>query len=433
MPRKFKYKFTRKESDYDKYSKKLSPRHKRLLLGTTDVIRHGIDALEVNVTRNVIKMFYVYVKIKLQEGDQREGELKEIYTFINKYVFAEPSELAYFKEYDIDELKNLFTQCYEVFVKDTRDDDTLGIKIRKITSSGELDYHSIFEQKMRIIQLVLNYIDFLFLHYISKTLNMDHPLGLAIAKSYIEKSTRNLEKQTNIDILKRGVTQRVIEIKVSFLEQTIITVERDLKAYLSDAKYDNVKTEVLDEYNEYHGKLNESLHLKYDLAGKIRTHKVLFESMNELGMNWVCNCANVNGGNSEYFYVYIYDLIMYKYRLLAYLLLNEYNIKTKQEVLDSLEKIESYDKDEMAYDFFTRNIRSAEDINAHIIKLFEKKYQKFIKTILAVGTRTPYEKSVVTPTFFSLVDMPFKHEPLASLKYFPIMITAKEYLKYRNL
>lgn len=420
MPRKFKYKFSRKKSDYDKYSKKLSLGHRRLLLGTTDVIRNGMDALEVNVSKNIIKMFYVYLKIKLQEMDLREGEMPSVYTFMNKFIFGKLYDADHFKEYDIDELKNLFSKCYKVFVKDATDDDMLGRQLRKITNSRELDYLSILDLEDTVIKYVHDYIDFLYSYYVSKTLSLDNPLEIVMREQYIAKSDKNLEKKTNIDILDRGISQRVLEIKISFFNQTMITVKKDLEAYLTAKKYEDVKTQVMDKYNEYYKKLDERIHLKENFTPKIRTHGTFFDMMNKLKMNWVCNCADVKGGGSEYFYVYIYDLIMYKYRLLAYFLLNEYNIKTKKEVLDSLENIESYNEDERAYDFFTRKIGSAEDINAHIIKLFEKKHQKFIKTILAVETRTPYEKDIVNPTFLSLVDMDFKHAPLAALKCFPI-------------
>ena len=318
MLRKPKYKFTRKKSDYDKHSEKLSLGHKRLLLGTTDVIRNGTDALEVNVTKKVMRMFYVYLKIKLQEMDQIEGEMQTVYTFMNKFIFTKLYDVDYFKEYDIDELKNLFAKYYKVFVKDTTDNDMLGSKLRKTTKSGKLDYFSILYLEDTVTKYVRDYIDFLYSYYVSKTLSLDNPLEIVMREQYIAKSDKNLEKKTNIDILDRGISQRVLEIKISFFNQTMITVKKDLEAYLTAKKYEDVRTQVMDKYNEYYKKLDERVHLKENFTPKIRTHDTFFDVMNKLKMNWVCNCADVNGGGSEYFYVYIYDLIMYKYRLLAY-------------------------------------------------------------------------------------------------------------------
>jgi hypothetical protein len=113
---------------------------------------------------------------------------------------------------------------------------------------------------------------------------------------------------------------------------------------------------------------------------------------------------------------------MYKYRLLAYLLVNEYRIKSKQKILKLLEKNDSYTADEKTFDFFTRHIQSEKDINAHIVKLFEKKYQKFIKTLLSIKTRTTYDKEEITPVFYSLVDTNFKHRPIMAATFFFTLI-----------
>jgi hypothetical protein len=285
MPRKFKYKFVRKKSDYDKYSENLSLGHRRLLFGTTDVIRDGIDTLEVEVFKNILKIFHAYLNLRFNDEDSEKESIQMVYLFMEKFIFGKWSDVDSFIESDIDELKRVFEKCYESFVQDMLNSQPLAMQVRLSTDFRELDYSSVVEQQEGIVQLVYDYIDFLFLRYVSKTLSLDHPLGLAIAKTYIRKSTKDLDKPTNIDILKRGVAQRVIEVKISFLDQTLKTVKKDLNAYLSDEKYIDVKNRVMQEYDSYYKNIKDSLHIKDNLSSKVRTHENLFKDMNNLGMN----------------------------------------------------------------------------------------------------------------------------------------------------
>ena len=126
-----------------------------------------MEHLEVKVSKNVIKMFYAYLKIKLHGVDQNEGDIQAVYTFMSKFIFRELYDVDCFREYDIDELKNLFAKYYKVFAKDATDDDMLGKQLREITNSRKVDYSSISDLKNMIIRHIHDYIDFLDQYYVS--------------------------------------------------------------------------------------------------------------------------------------------------------------------------------------------------------------------------------------------------------------------------
>jgi len=420
MFRRPKNKFSKEKSDYDKVRKKLSFRDKLILFGTTDAVAKGFNALERKLTQQIMKMFYLYLSHELYETNQTNKEFQTMYTFLDKCILRKNNCISFIKKSDLDELKQVLNKYYIIFMQNTLNNHILKDELCRATNSINYEYLSISDHSKRIIQYLHDYIDFIDMYYVSKRLALDSFIMPTITKKYIQSSDKNLSKKTNKNNLNRGINARVLEIKMSLLNQTMITIKEDLKIFLTDKKYTDVKNIIMNNYDEYYRKLDRFIHLKGNFASKIKKQKSTFEIMDSLQMNWICKCSDINGGGSKYFYLFVYDIVMYKFRLWAYLLQNEWNMKTKKEVLEALEKDTLKDEEERTFDFFTRHIRNEGNINAHIIKLFGKKDQKFIQNILVIKSKKEYEKKEVTPIFFSLVNMNYRHTILDSLKYFPI-------------
>lgn len=438
MLQKLKQKLYREKSDFDKFRKELSYKDNLILFGTFNVIKEGYDAADIKVTQQVMKMFYVYLKIELQK-DQPIVEFQAVYPFVNKCIFGKADCVEYIKESDLDELKQLFERCYEIFTKDTVKNSALENRLRKITDSSNLEYLSISDHKKMIIQHVYDLIDYHYLCSVSKTLKLDNFIDYDVEKTYTEAFDEDLSKKENMDKLNLGIRDRIIELKLEILDRTIKTIKKDLVVYLQNEKFKEVKKDVINSYGVYQGKLNNLLYPAVDPDNhyigenidKTGSHETFFDLMNKLNMNWVYDYSSAKG-DSGHSYVYIYDLIMYKYRLLTYFYLNKsHNKKKKNRVIKSLDK-DNLSEDKKIFYFFNEHIRSERDINAHIIRFFDEKDQTFIKMVLGLSGKAKYKKKGITPIFFSLADMNFKHKPLSASNYFPIQITAKEFIKYRE-
>ena len=404
--------FERKKSDYDKYEFKMSGINRSILFGRHTKVKRLINDLEFQAKRNIIKMFYVYLKIKIQQKDQCQKELQTVYEFMNKSVFGSMHRT---KEYDVDNLKKLLKKCFEIFMEDIASDHVLSDRLREITGIEDIIYKLISDYEKSIIKSIQDYIDFLYLFYVSKELRLD-PLN----------STQTASRKTKIK-------DQVLERKMHLLDQTMSTIQRDLALYLSDERYKDVKQEIMKKYNLYYRKLDRYIHLKVDFLYKTRTHKKFFIMVDELHFNWLCNCADTKGIDSKEFYVYIYDIVMYKYRLLTYFYLNKaHEKKRKYRVIKLLEKNKLIENEKTFY-FFNEHIRSEKDINAHIIRLFEKRYWYLAKIILAIKTRTPHNEKNINSIFNHLPHMKLKQAPLLASREYPIQITAEEHFRYKML
>lgn len=432
MSKKIKRKLSSVKSVHKQISRKLSYKDRQIYCGSTKKIVYGIDVLQTRITQQALKIFYVYIELKLQEKNQINRDLQSLYTFIDKCIFESSEYVEYIKKSDINELKQLFEKYYYEFIEDTVNNSTLVEKLRKETNSTNIDCIGSAEYRKSIIQRVHDYIDFIDLYYVSKILIQDNLIVPLINKYSHETFPRDINKKTNKAVLDRTIKDRVREEKMSLFHQTMIIIKKDLELYLSDDKYEYVKTLVLDRYNEYYVALLEKIRLKDNFAPKIRSQESFFKMMDKQKMNWVYNYTESNGGSDKSFYVFIYEMVMLKYRLLAYLLCNEYKKKSEEEILKLLDEGAPYPKDDKVFDLFSIHIQSEGDINAYIIKFFEKKYQKFIKILLAIETRTRYEKKEINPLFYSLEDIPFKYNPILALRYFPVKKTPKARLLKRR-
>ena len=413
MLRKHKYKFTRKKSVYDQYNKKFSYSDRLLLFGTTDVIKKGHDALDIKFTRSSLMMFYLYLEYKYKN----EKNALRLCTFMHKFFFRSRCIKTSVKEYSLSEIRKNFIKYYDYYAKDMEDNTTLCTNICDAMKGGKIDYYFSFEHKTLILEHVEDYIDFLELYCISGMLSLDDPVEKMVARQRKKQFTKDPNTKSGKDDLRRRIESRTIEIKLTFFTNTINLVKKDLSLYLSDTKFKSIRTIVESAFIDYELELQSRLHFKFDHYSKVRTQKQFFNEMNKEGMNWVCNCTNGIMPEDFYFYVYVYDIVMYKFKLLTYLLNNEWKKKTQDEILSKLAG-DNYEKNDKKFDFFSRNIQKSGDINAHIIKLFPESRQRFITNILAIETRTKYINKEVTPMFASIATLLDKSAPIESLKLF---------------
>ena len=433
MPRKIKHKSSQRDYNYSKISKKLSVVEKQIYYGYPKKIVYGIDAMQTLITKQALKVFYEYLKIELQKKDQTRAGLQAVYVFVDKCIFESAECIECIRKTDIDKLKQQFKEYYEKFLKDTVDNSTLVNHL--LNMKGGTNIYDVDSMKFgkSIIQRVYDYIDFIDLYYVSQILIQDNLIVPLIKKHNYKTFPRDISKETNKTALNIKIKDEVLAEKMSLFHQTMIIIKKDLALYLSDKKYEYVKTLVLDRYNEYYQTLLESIRLKDNFASKIRSQKSFFEMMDQQKMNWVYNYSESNGGSSKSFYVFIYDIVMLKYRLLTYLLRNEYKKKPEQEILKLLDEGAPYPKDDKVFDLFSTHIQSEGDINAYIVKFFGIKYQKFIKILLAIETRTKYKQKERVPLFYSLDDISFKYNPIVALRYFPMKKTRRARLAAKSV
>ena len=413
MLRKPKHKHNRKKSVYDQYSKKFSYSDRLLLVGTTDVIKKGYSNLDIKFTRSSLMMFYLYLNYKYKN----EKSVFKLCIFMNKYFFRSTCDKASVKEYSLSEIRKSFIKYYDYYAKDMADNTTLCARICDAMKSGKIDCFFSFEHKTSILKHVEDYIDFLELYCISEMLGLDDPVEEMVARQRKSQFAKDLNTKSGKDDLRRKIESRTIEIKLTFFTNTILLIKKDLSLYLSDTKFESIRTIVESAFIDYELKLQSRLHFKFDHSPKVRTQKLFFNEMNKEGMNWVCNCSNGMMNEEFYFYVYIYDIVMYKFKLLTYLFNNEGKKITQDEMLSKLAG-DSYEKNDKKFDFFSRNIQKEGDINAHIIKLFPESRQRFITNILAIETRTKYINKEVSPIFASIATLFNKSAPVESLKLF---------------
>ena len=423
MPLKLKHKFTRKKSVYDKYSKKFSFSDRSLLFGTTDVIRKGYDALDIHFTRSSLMMFYLYLEYKYK--DKKDG--LTLCTFMHTYFFRSTCDKKRLKEYSLNEIRKSFIKYYDYYAKDMVENTTLCTQICNAMKGGKIDSSFSFEHKTSILKHVEDYIDFLDLYCIAETLSLDDPVEEMVSRQRKRQFTKDLNTKSGKDDLRRRIESRTIEIKLTFFTNTILLIKKDLSLYLSDTKFESIRTIIESAFIDYELELQSRLHYKSDHFSKVRTQKSFFHEMDKLTMNWVCNCSNGMMNEELYFYVYVYDIVMYKFKLLTYLLNNEWKKITQDEMLSKLAG-DSYEKNDKKFDFFSRNIQKKGDINAHIIKLFPENKQRFITNILAIGTRTKYINKEVSPIFASIATLFDKSAPIESLKFFVLPPSKKKFI-----
>lgn len=423
MIQKPKHQCTRKKSIYDQHSKKFSYPDRLLLFGTTDVIKKGHDALDVKFTISSLMMFYCYLKHKYKD----EESAFKLCTFMHKYFFRSTYDGASVKEYLLNEIRKSFIKYYDYYAKDMANNTTLCTRICNAMKGGKIYCSFPFEYKTLILKHVEDYINFLDLYCIAETLSLDDPVERYVSDLRKRKFTKDPNTITGKNDLRRIIESGTIEIKLKFFANTIFLIKKDLSLYLSDTKFESIRTIIESAFIDYELELHNRLHFKIDHSLKVRTQKSFFNEMNEEGMNWVCNCSNGVMDEEFYFYVYVYDIVMYKFKLLTYLLNNEWKKITQDEMLSKLAG-DSYEKNDKKFDFFSRNIQKEGDINAHIIKLFPEDKQRFITNILAIGTRTKYINKEVSPIFASIATLFDKSAPIESLKFFVLPPSKKKFI-----
>ena len=412
-----KYKFVRKKSVYDKYTRNMSYSYKLLLHGTPDVTRRGLDGLDISYTRSALSMFYLYLGHRYKD----KKDASTLCTFMHKYFFRSTCDKKRLKEYSLNEIRKSFIEYYDYYAKDMADNTTLCTRICDAMKGGKIECSFSFEYKISILEHVENYIDFLELHCISQTLGKDDLLDKTITHQFRNKYAKNSPTKTNKKKLRIATESQIFEYKLTFFTNAILLAKKDLNLYLKDAQFDNARDHIKSAFSNYEHELQEQLHYKYAHSDKHRTHKEFFETMNKMGMNWICSCTEGAENEEYYFYTYVYDIVMYKFKLLTYLQNNEWNKKRQDEILSKLETGD-YDKNEMQFDFFNRTIHKEGDINAHIIKLFpnDNDRQRFITNILAIKTRTKYKNKDRYPIYASIATLFNKSAPIESLKLFAL-------------
>jgi len=424
MLKKPKHKIIRKKSVYDKYTRNMPYSYKLLLHGTSEAMRRGLDGLDISYTRSALLMFYLYLVHKYKD----KKDASTLCTFMHKYFFRSTCDKKRLNEYSLSEVRKNFIKYYDYYAKDMEDNTILCTRICNGMKCGKIEYSFSYEYKTLILKHVENYIDFLELHCLSQTLGKDDLLDKITMHRLESKHLKNPPTKTSKEDIRRRAESQIFEHKLTFFTNAILLAKKDLNLYLKDAQFNNVRSDIKNAFSNYEYKLQKRLHYKYNHSEKSRTHKDFFETMNKMGMNWICSCTQGAENEKYYFYTYVYDIVMYKFKLLTYFQNNEENKGNKKRQDEILSKLETghYDKREMRFDFFTRTIQKEGDINAHIIKLFPKDKQRFITNLLAVGTRTNYKDKDRYPIYASVATLFNKSAPVESLKLFALPPSKKK-------
>lgn len=346
------------------------------------------------MARLSLAFFYLCLKGKRGEESLLEEEIKN-YTILEGrkiYLNLQSGDKKRFDSKSLEKFKKIFIEEYHNFLLALKSDHKkLGIIYET--------YNEIKREKLTgIIQLMA---------FESKKLERDvSSLFTYIEKVYVSKT---LYLDTNSDQTNR---------KKSDFIATLNKVKMDIELFLDTDEYRSCKKYVISDFDDNYDPFIDKLHPEYGQLWKGKKIKILFDSLAKNKMDWILEEDQIN------YYPYIYDILIYKYRLIA--VFKTYDIqKSKSSDIEELiwqDKLHTLG-DSKKYVFFFEHIRKINDINAHIIKLFlheegAEEDQKFIKILLNITTRTPYllNKKVVLP--FPWIEMFEKSAPIDAYKIF---------------
>ena len=365
------------------------------------ILHQGANRDEIDImkyypvmARLSLKFFYLYLKRKKGDKLLIEEEIK-IYLLLEgrkRYLNLQSEDKESFDSKGLEKFKNIFIDEYHEFLLVLKSDhEKLGIIYET--------YNEIKREKLTgIIQQMA---------FESKKLERD----VSSLFTYIENLcvSQKLYLDTNSDQTNR---------KQSDFLATLNKVKMDIELFLDTDEYRSCKIDVISDFDDNYDPFIDKLYPGYEQLWKGKKIKILFDSLAKNKMDWIL------GEDQIKYYPYIYDILIYKYRLIAVFKTYDIQKKTKSDIKELIwqDKLHTLG-DSKKYVFFFEHIRKISNINAHIIKLFldeegAEEDQKFIKILLNITTRTPYllNKKVVLP--FPWIEMFDKSAPIDAYKIF---------------
>ena len=369
-------------------------------------LHQGVDRDEIDImeyypfmARLSFKFFYLYLKGK--KGDELliEEEIKN-YTILEGrkiYLNLQSGDKKRFDSKSLEKFKNIFIDEYHEFLLVLKSDHKkLGIiyetynEIKREKLTGMI-HHMVIESK-KLEKNVSDLFTYIEKVYVSETLYLDTGPDQAYGKNF------------------------------HIIIATLSKVKMDMELFLDGDEYRSCKDDFLADFNDNYGTYGtfiDKMHQKENKQSlQITKIKIFFDSLATNKMDWILEEDQIK------YYPYIYDILIYKYRLFA--ILKTYDIQKRKS--SDIEELIWNDKlhtlgNRKEYVFFFEHIRRIGDINGHIIKLFldeegAEEDQKFIKILLNITHRYPYPlgEKVVLP--FPWIEMFEKSAPIDAYKIF---------------
>ena len=340
-----------------------------------------------------IAYFYLQIKFKSMEDNTPEEiskinhllEFKKIYLSASvdrvKPIVAEGNS-------KLDLYKKIFVKEYSDFLLSVQNDENF---LQNLYNKMNLQEKDVKEDNERLASKCYAFIaqlGFLF-DYLEKfeqnVIYTDDVIDERIKEKYETLNKRDLTKITNRKYLDKTIFEQSLKVKSQKFLLTLEVVKKDLKQILDTDEFGSSKDDIMEEFTQYYNEIVGELNLKGDIYLKIEKLKKFFALLKYNEMNWL------REENQQIYYVYIYDILIFKYRLYAVFKTYNFFKKKESEINDLIDQNKLHTiEDIKQYVFLYKHIKTDGDINGLLIKMFEGDSQFLIKTILNVKTRTNY-------------------------------------------